>query len=130
MNVVDSSAWLEYFAEGPNAEEFAAAIEDTAQLVVPSVTLLEVCKRFLQQRGEDDALQAVGVMQQGEVVELTAELALDAAELGFRRGLALADSIIYATAQAYGATLWTQDDDFEGLPGVEYRKHQAATRGA
>lgn len=130
MNVVDSSAWLEYFAEGPNAAEFAAAIEDTAQLVVPSVTLLEVCKRFLQQRGEDDALQAVAVMQQGEVVELTADLALDAAELGFRKGLALADSIIYATARAYGATLWTQDDDFEGLPGVEYRKHQRATPGA
>jgi predicted nucleic acid-binding protein len=130
MNVVDSSAWLEYFADGPNAAEFAAAIEDTARLVVPSVTLLEVCKRFLQQRGEDDALQAVAVMQQGEVVELTADLALDAADLGFRKGLALADSIIYATAQAHGATLWTQDDDFEGLPGVEYRKHQVATRGA
>jgi predicted nucleic acid-binding protein len=84
----------------------------------------------LQQRGEDDALQAMGVMQQGEVVALTADLALDAAELGFRRGLAPAHSIIHATARAYGAILWTQDDDFEGLPGVEYRKHQTATRRA
>jgi predicted nucleic acid-binding protein len=129
MNVVDSSAWLEYVADGPNAGVFAKPIEDTARLIVPSITILEVCKRFLQQRGEADALKVAGVMQLGRVVDLNSALALDAAELGFRAGLALADSIIYATAQAHDATLWTQDDDFEGMPGVEYRKHQARARG-
>jgi predicted nucleic acid-binding protein len=129
MNVVDSSAWLEYFADGPNASVFAKAIEDTPGLIVPSITILEVGKRFLQQRGEADALKAIGVMQLGRVVDLNAALALDAAELGFRTGLALADSVIYATAKAFDATLWTQDDDFKDMPGVEYREHGAKRRG-
>ncbi len=120
MNVVDSSAWLEYFADGPNAERFASAIEDTAQLLVPSVTILEVFKRVLQQRGEGAALNCAALMQQGEVVVLTAALATRAALLGIRHKLPLADSIIYATAQEADALVWTQDADFEGLPGVRY----------
>ncbi len=120
-NVVDSSAWLEYFADGPNAEHFARPIEAAATLVVPSITLLEVFKRMLQQRSESDALQAVAVMQQGQVVDLDAPLALSAAKLGVDSKLPLAGSIIMATARWFGATLWTQDEDFEGLPGVNYR---------
>jgi toxin FitB len=120
MNVVDSSAWLEYFADGPKAEHFASAIEDTAALVVPSITLLEVFKRISQQRDEATALQYVAVMQQGRVVDLDAALALRAAALGLRHKLPLADSIIYATAQAARAIVWTQDADFEGLDGVRY----------
>jgi toxin FitB len=121
QNVVDSSAWLEYFADGPNAGYFAPPIEAPAGLVVPSVTLLEVFKRLLQQRSESDALQAIAVMQQGQVVDLDAPLALGAAKLGVESKLPLADSIIMATARRFGATLWTQDEDFEGLPGVNYR---------
>ena len=121
MNVVDSSAWLEYFADGPNADHFAGAIEEPATLLVPSITLLEVFKRVAQQRSEDAALQCVAVMQQGRVVELDAALALRAAALGRRHKLPLADSIVYATAQAGEAELWTQDADFEGLPGVSFR---------
>ena len=79
MNVIDSSAWLEYFANGPNAEFFAPAIEKAAELLVPSLTLYEVFKRVLQQRDEGSALQAVAVMQQGTVVDLDAPLALAAA---------------------------------------------------
>jgi toxin FitB len=120
MNVVDSSAWLEYFADGPKAEHFASAIEDTAALVVPSITVLEVFKRISQQRDEATALQYVAVMQQGRVVDLDAALALRAAALGLRHKLPLADSIIYATAQAARAIVWTQDADFEGLDGVRY----------
>jgi toxin FitB len=120
MNVVDSSAWLEYFADGPKAEHFASAIEDTAALVVPSITLLEVFKRISQQRDEATALQYVAVMQQGRVVDLDAALALRAAALGLRHKLPLADSIIYATAQAARAVVWTQDADFERLDGVRY----------
>lgn len=119
-NVVDSSAWLEYFAEGPNAGRFAPAIEATASLLVPSITLLEVFKRISQQRDDSTALQYVALMQQSTVVDLDAAIALRAAALGRRHKLPLTDSIIYATAQAAGATAWTQDADFDGLPGVRY----------
>ncbi len=121
MNVVDSSAWLEYFADGPNAHFFAKPIEDTAQLVVPSVSLYEVFKRVLQQRDESQALQAVAVMHQGTAVDLSSTLALSSARLSVEYGLPMADSIMLATARAFGATLWTQDVDFEGIEGVKYR---------
>ena len=119
-NVVDSSAWLAYFAEEPSAAEFAAAIEDTRRLVVPAVCLLEVFKVVARQRGEGAALQAAAVMQQGQVVDLDAGLALTAAALGLAHKLPLADSVVYATARAVGGVVWTQDDDFEGLPDVQY----------
>jgi toxin FitB len=120
LNVVDSSAWLEYFADGPNAESFARPIEDVANLIVPSITLLEVFKRVLQQRNETDALRAVATMRQGRVVDLDSELALSAAKVGAELRLPLADSVIYATAGKFGAILWTQDQDFEGLEAVRY----------
>lgn len=119
-NVVDSSAWIEYFSDGPGANHFAAPIEATSRLVVPAVCLLEVFKSVLRQRGEPDALQAVALMQQGEVVALDAALALAAAKTGMEHQLPLADSIVYATALALGGIVWTQDADFEGLPHVEY----------
>lgn len=121
MNVVDSSAWLEYFAEGPNAGYFAPAVEDTSALLVPSITVLEVFKRISQQRDEVIALHYVAVMQQGQVSDLDAALAMRAASLGLRHKLPLADSIIYATAQHAQAIVWTQDSDFDGLDGVCYR---------
>ena len=120
MNVVDSSAWLEYFADGPNAGHFARVIEKPDGLLVPSITLLEVFKRICQQRDESAALQYVAVMQQSDVVELDGALALRAAALGLRHKLPLADSVVYATAQQAGAVVWTQDADFDGLPGVRY----------
>jgi len=120
MNIIDSSAWLEYFADGPNASFFAPAIEKTAKLLVPTLSLYEVFKRVLQQREESQALQAIATMQQGQVVELTSSLALDAARISLAEKLPLADSIMLATARAYGATLWTQDADFKGVEGVRY----------
>ena len=121
MNVVDSSAWLEYFADGPNAGFFAPAIEETEELVVPSIVLLEVFKRFLQQRSESDALQAAAILRQGKIVDLDGALALAAAKIGVTNKLPLADSVILATARRFDATVWTQDGDFDGLPGVRYR---------
>ena len=121
MNVVDSSAWLEYFASGPNAGFFAKAIEDTEQLIVPTLSLFEVFKRVLEQRGEGDALQAVAVMKQGMVVDLDGAIALRAAKLSLEYRLPMADSVMLATARSYDATLWTQDADFENLLGVQYR---------
>ena len=121
MNVVDSSAWLEYFADGPNAGFFAPAIEATEELIVPSIVLLAVFKRLLQQRSENEALQASAVMRQGMIVDLDGALALSAAKVGVTNKLPLADSIIFASARHFDATVWTQDEDFDGLPGVKYR---------
>jgi predicted nucleic acid-binding protein len=120
VNVIDSSAWIEYFIEGGNAGKFAPAIEKPDQLLVPSITLLEVFKWTARVRDETTALQFVAVMQQGRVVDLDGPLALRAAALGLRHQLPLADSIVYATAQAADALVWTQDADFEGLAGVRY----------
>lgn len=120
MNVVDSSGWLEYFADGPNADFFAEAIETVDELIVPAISIYEVFKRVYQQRGESDALQAAALMEQGFVIDLDAPLALSAAKLSLDSKLPMADSIILATARAQNATLWTQDADFKGIAGVQY----------
>ena len=120
MNVVDSSAWLAWFANDASAQSFERAIEDTASLLVPSICVTEVFKVVARQRNEGDALQAIAVMHQGEVVPLDSDLAVSAAVLGLKHKLPLADSIVYATAQSRGAMLWTQDEDFDGLPQVRF----------
>jgi toxin FitB len=120
MNVVDSSGWLEYFADGPNAGLFAKPIEATRSLLVPTLSLFEVFKRVIQQRGEDEALRAIAVMEQGRVVDLDRATALEAARLSIHHGIAMADSVMLATAYRHRATLWTQDSDFEGLQGARY----------
>jgi predicted nucleic acid-binding protein len=120
VNLVDSSGWIEYLGEGPNAEAFAA-LHEADDLVVPSITILEVYRYVLRERGRGEALTVAASMRQGRVVDLDEVLAIEAAELAVRLGLPLADSVIYATARATGSTLWTQDKDFKGLEGVEYR---------
>ncbi len=120
MNVVDSSGWLEFFADGENADFFAPPITDPQQLIVPTISLLEVFKRVLRQRGENAALQAVAQMRQASVVDLDSEIALAAAHLGVEHRLPLADSVMLATARRHAAVLWTQDADFAGIPGVRY----------
>ncbi|MFB3920281.1 MAG: type II toxin-antitoxin system VapC family toxin [Terriglobia bacterium] len=120
MNLVDSSAWLEYFANGPNAGFFAPGVEETGNLLVPTICLFEVFKRVLQQRGEGPALRVVAQMQQGKVVDLDSKLALSAAKIGLDLKLPLADSVILATARAYDAVIWTQDADFAKIKGVKY----------
>lgn len=120
MNVVDSSAWLSYFAGDQNSNIFARPIEDLDHLLVPGITLTEVFKNIFRQRDERAALAAIAHMQQGKVIALDATLAVDAATYGVEYKLPLADSIIFATARRHEATIWTQDGDFEDLPGVEY----------
>ena len=115
-NVVDSSAWLEYLADTPSARHFAKALEDPDKLIVPVITIYEVFKKVLREKGEGEALQVASLMQSGTVVNLDADLALEAA----RYSLPLADSIILATAIAHEAVLWTQDDHFRDLPNVRY----------
>jgi predicted nucleic acid-binding protein len=120
VNVVDSSGWLEYLADGPNAGFFADALEATDALLVPTVSIYEVFKRVCQQRGEGDALQAVALMQQGSVAELSVSLALEAVRTSVALGLPMADSMILATARSSDATLWTQDADLAAIDGVRY----------
>ena len=120
MNLVDSSGWLEYFADSNNAEFFSNAIEDTGNLLVSTINIYEVFKRVLQQRGEDSALQAIALMYQSEVVEVTPEIAINAAKLSYEHKLPMADSIILMTAQMHNAALWTQDADFQKFEDVKY----------
>jgi toxin FitB len=115
-NIVDSSGWLEYLTDSDRAPLFASAIEDTENLFVPVICLHEVFKKVLRERGENDALQVASLMQSGRLIDLDGALALEAA----RHPLPLVDGIIYASAMRYGATLWTQDEHFDGLPNVRY----------
>jgi len=126
MNLVDSSGWLEYFANGPNAQFFAPAIQDTENLLVSSINIYEVFKRILQQRGETDALQAVASMMQGTVVVVTPAIAMRAAKLSDTLKIPLADSMILATAREHNAVVWTQDGDFEELADVNYIEKQTS----
>jgi predicted nucleic acid-binding protein len=120
MNVIDSSGWLEYFAQGSNADFFSPAIHDIDSLVVPTVCMYEVFKRMLAMLDEDAALQAIGIMSVGKTAELNQEIAINAAQISSELNIAMADSIILATARVYNAALWTQDADFSNIEGVKY----------
>ena len=122
MNLVDSCGWLEYLADGPNAAFFAPAIEDTEDILVPTLCILEVFKRVLQQRGEDAALQAVALMQQGRVIDLDSGIAVTAAKIGHEIKLPMADAVIAATARIHHAVIWTQDSDLKEVEGVKFVK--------
>lgn len=130
MNVVDSSGWLEYFADGPNADFFAPAVEGTSELVVPSISVYEVFKRILQQCSESEALQAIAVMLRGRVVDLDVQMALTAARVSLHYRIPMADSIILTTARTHDATLWAQDEHFEHIVGVQYIAKQAQGKQA
>ena len=120
MNVVDSSGWVEYFTKGSKAKLFIPPVRDLENLLIPSICIYEVFKRLALDTGEENALQAVGVMSYGRVIELDRKIAIDAAQLSLELKLAMADSIILATAREYDATLWTQDAHFKGMDGVKY----------
>ena len=120
MNIVDSSGWLAYFADEPNSKHFLIPLNDTASLVVPTVTIYEVFKVVLRESSENEALQAAAAMRKGTVVDLTALLAIAASKLSLEHSLPMADSIILATAKEFDATIWTQDSDFMNIGDVKY----------
>jgi predicted nucleic acid-binding protein len=120
MNIVDSSGWLAFFADEPNAKHFLTPLSDSASLVVPTVTIYEVFKVILRESSENEALQAVIAMQKGKVVDLSAPLAIAASKLSLEHNLPMADSIILATAQEFKAIIWTQDLDFKSLNNVKF----------
>lgn len=114
--VLDSSCWLEVFDGSSRAALYQESAERPSDLVVPVVTLYEVHKYLRRVKGVDAALNAIAYMEQGDVIDIDSAVCLEASI----NGLPFADSLIYAIAQAHGATLWTQDAHFDGLPGVKY----------
>ncbi len=120
MNIIDSSGWLEYFSDGPNAKHYLPPLNDTSTLIVPVITIYEVFKVVLRESSEDLALQAVAAMLKGKVIDLTIIIAMKASKLSLRHDLPMADSIILATAREYKCVIWTQDSDFQHIEGVNY----------
>ncbi len=120
MNLVDTSGWIEYFFDDSNAKHFANVIEDTENLVISVINQYEVFKKVLLVADEEKALRAIAQMKQGQVIQLTEEIALLAAKLSIEHKIPMADSMIYATGLSMEATVWTQDADFKDLPQVKY----------
>lgn len=120
MNLVDTSGWIEYFFEGSNADHFAEVIEDIENLAVSVINQYEVFKKVLLTAGEEKALIAAAHMKQGKVIQLTEEIALQAARFSIEYGIPMADSMIYATSRYIDAVLWTQDSHFQNLAEVNY----------
>ena len=125
MNIVDSSGWIEYIADDVNANFFEPFIIDTENLLVPTICLYEVFKRVLQEFGEERALDAMGIMSLGTIINLDRQIAINAAQISTELKLAMADSIILATAHVYDATLLTQDEHFKGVEGVKYKEKRS-----
>lgn len=120
LNVVDTSAWLAFFAGTDNADIFQSPITDTENLIVPSICIYELSKVILRESDEDHLLPVLATLQKGQVVTLDPVLATAAAKNSLHYKLPMADSIIFTTAQQYNALVWTQDNDFQHLPNVKY----------
>jgi len=120
MNIVDSSGWVEYFTKGTNSKFFVQPIQDLENLLVPSICVYEVFKRLLLDLEEEEALQAIGIMSYGQQTEFDRQIAIEAAQISVELKLAMADSIILATARANDAVVWTQDAHFKDIEGVKY----------
>jgi len=121
MNLVDSSGWLEYFADGKNADFFVSAIEDTENLIVSTINIYEVYKKVLREKDEESAIQAIALMQNGHIIDVDTSISLTAAKLSYNLKIPMADSIILSTARLNNAVLWTQDSDFENITDVKYK---------
>ncbi len=122
MNLIDSSAWLAYFTGEKNAKNFEKAINDIEKVIVPTIVIYEVFKKILLEKDKNTAIKYAGHMNQGKVVSFDMPTALSAARISKDFKLAMADSIILATAVEYNATVWTQDSDLKDIHGVKYFK--------
>jgi predicted nucleic acid-binding protein len=120
MNLVDSSGWLEYLADGKNAKFFASVIENTDELIVSVINIYEIYNKVLLEKDENTAIQVVGLMQQAKVIDVTPSIAIQSAKYSYQFKIPMADSIIYSTARMNDSIIWTQDVDFKNLEGVKY----------
>jgi toxin FitB len=119
--VIDSSGWIEHFLDSPQAAFFAPALVNSADWIVPSLSIYEVHKRLSRGLAQDVVEDCLSVMRRGLVVDLNNARAVNASLSGQRHKLALADSVMYSVALEFGATLWTQDVDYQGLPSVQFK---------
>ncbi len=119
MILLDSSGWLAILTGAPNAAKFRAQVDDAGEVLVPTIVVYEVYKIMRREFSVQDGELAAMELQQYEVIDLDPGIALAAADLSLKHRLAMADAIVYATAQLKGATLVTGDADFADLPGVE-----------
>lgn len=117
---LDTSGWIEIAVDGANARRFAKALSSSAPLIVPTISIYEIARYTTREAGEPAATELLTFIRQYQVVEIDADLCITAAGISARHQLAMADSLIYATALTHNATLWTQDDDFKDLPHVKY----------
>ena len=122
MNLVDSSTRMEYFADGKNAKHFVPIIQDLKNLVESIINVSEVYKKISQHRDENSAIQAIAVMQQAEVLEITSQIAIEGSKISIQNKIQMADSLIIASARSVGAKIWTQDYNFKGLDNVMFFK--------
>jgi predicted nucleic acid-binding protein len=118
MKVVDSSAWIEYFADAPLAAAFEPHLHDPDCVVTPTVVLYEVYRWARRECTDEEAMLMVGQLEQTTLTSLDGALAVVAAELSADHGLAAADAVVYATARISGYELVTADADFRGLKDV------------
>ena len=127
MNVVDSSGWVEYFQDSLRADLFALAIEQRDQLLVPTIALFEVHKVLSRKLPAELVERCLDVMRLGRVLDLTGQRAIAASKIASQHRLAMADAAMYSMAQEHQATFWTQDMDYQGLPGVRFFAKPALT---
>ena len=126
MNLVDSSGWIEYLQDTPRADLFATAIEDRNHLLVPAIALFEVHRVLSRSLPADLVNRCLDVMRLGRVLDLTDARAVAASHIAAQHKLAMADAAMYAIALEFGASFWTQDVDYQGLPGVRYQAKPGA----
>ncbi len=122
MNAVDSCGWLEFLADGPNAAFFEPALTDEDHPVVPAITLFEVARVLIRQRGPAAAETALGFMVRGRVLAPNLAGSLRAARSAVQHQLAMADALIWQAATDHGAVLWTQDAGLAAVPGVRHQR--------
>jgi predicted nucleic acid-binding protein len=120
MNIVDSSGWIEYLLDSDRADLFAQPIEQRQTLLVPVIVLFEVHKVLSRKVSNHAVKQCLDVMRLGRVLEITDARAVAAAGVASTNKLAMADAMMYSLALEFGATFWTQDVDYQGLPSVHF----------
>lgn len=120
MNVVDSSGWIEFFLAGPSGPLFKPVIEQRDKLLIPVIALYEVHKILSRKLPADMVVSCLNVMRLGRVLDLTDRRAMAAADVAIKHRLAMADAVMYSLALEHKATFWTQDVDYQGLPGVNF----------
>lgn len=120
MTLVDSFGWIEFFTDGPLAGEYAKYLQRPSEVIVPTIVLYEVYKKIKSAKSEEVALIAVATMQNAQIVPLTEELSLSAADVSLSHRLAMADAIVYASALQEDAKVVTSDKDLKDLPHVIY----------